>query len=173
MAAADELDDDEDEDGAEEELDDEAAEDDLEDEAAEEGVEDDVEDDTAELDDDDHEELEEDVLDFNEDATEELFELTDVATLDELKLAALLETSEDVATELAAEDATNPPPPAAPPPPQAARDKDANAIPAPAFTPLVAACSGSSQSSTSFVCMVLPLGGVYLLSGLYPSDSRG
>ena len=48
----------------------------------------------------------------------------------------LLELTEEVVTELAAED-TNPPPPAAdPPPPQAANDKDVSAIVAPVLTSL-------------------------------------
>jgi hypothetical protein len=186
IAAVDELEEDEEDEGADEELDDEdldedAAEEDLEDDAAE----DDFEDETAELGDDDdcdNEELDEcdEALEFNEDDTAELLELTDVATLDELRLeevtlddvrldeaadAALLEPSEDAAIELVA-DATNPPPPVAPPPPQAASDRDASAIPAPVFTSQLSVftssftvCSGTAHSSTSFVCMVLPLGG--------------
>ncbi len=80
--------------------------------------------DDKELGDDDESEL-------DEEDTVELLELADVARLDELRLdgvteAALLELSDDVTAALAVN-----PEPLAPPPPQAAKDKEASAIPIP------------------------------------------
>lgn len=152
-----ELDEDELEDGAEDE---ELEEDEL-DAGCEDAELDFALDELLDLDESEDEVFEDD--DFEEIALDE--ELEDDSELDDTAVAL---ESDELATELAAEETVNPPPPAVPPaapPPQAVKDKDASAIPIPVLVWLSACCAGASQSSTSFVCMayLLNFGTVILI----------